>query len=81
MTIHDPRIPSANACVVGAMLGRQARAQPDKIFVIFEDGSRWTYAETLHHVAKAAAGLRALGVQQGDHVLSWLPNGREALLT
>lgn len=81
MTIHDPRIPSADACVVGAMLRHQAQQQPEKVFAIFEDGSRWTYGETLRNVAKAAAALRDLGVRQGDHVLSWLPNGREALLT
>jgi len=81
MTIHDPRIPSAEASVVGAMLRRQADAQPDKVFAIFEDGSRWTYAETLHHVSRAAAAFRDLGVERGDHVMSWLPNGREAVLT
>ena len=28
---------------------------------------------------RTAAALQALGVRQGDHVLSWLPNGRNAL--
>ncbi|MDF1730067.1 MAG: AMP-binding protein [Minwuia sp.] len=81
MTIHDPRIPTADECVVPAMLRRRAESQPDETFVIFEDGETWSYAEALQRVLRAAAGLRALGVRQGDHVLSWQPNGREAVLT
>jgi crotonobetaine/carnitine-CoA ligase len=81
MQVHDSRIPTFDACVVPEMLKRQATAQPDATFAIFEDGETWNYAETLARARRAAAGFQALGVGRGDHVLSWLPNGQEAILT
>lgn len=81
MPLHDSRIPPVDQCVVSEMLKKQARLQPDKTYVLFEDGEQWTYAETLSRARRAAAGFRALGVGSGDHVLSWLPNGKEAILT
>jgi len=77
----DHRLPAADVCVVPDMLDRQATAQPDKTFLVFEDGEAWSFAETRRRARAAAAGLEALGVVKGDHVLSWLPNGREAILT
>ena len=73
-------IPARNECVVGDLLRRWARDRPQHHFLEFEDGSAWTFGETLARVQRAAAGLRALGVEQGDHVLCWLPNSREAVL-
>ena len=61
-------IPVAEACVTGPLLERYARETPNKIFALFEDGSSWTYAETLAIVQKMAGGLRSLGVAQGDYV-------------
>lgn len=81
MNTFDSRIPPFDACVVPEMLKRQAREKPEQVFAIFEDGEQWTYAETLSRARRAAAGFRALGVGRGDHVLSWLPNGKEAILT
>ncbi|WP_417519284.1 AMP-binding protein [Minwuia sp.] len=81
MTVHDSRIPPFEDCVVGAMLHKRAAAHPDRVFAIFEDGDQWTYADMLVRARRAAAGLRKLGVNRGDHVLSWLPNGKEAILT
>jgi crotonobetaine/carnitine-CoA ligase len=49
--------------------------------VIFHSGESWTWAETLDMTRRAAAALQALGVAKGDHVLSWQPNNKEALLT
>lgn len=72
-------IPAADACVTGPLLERYARETPDKVFALFEDGSNWTYAETLAIVRKMAGGLRSLGVAQGDYVNVWLPNGRETV--
>ena len=77
----DQRLPAADACVVADMLDRQASARPDKIFLVFEDGEQWSFAETRRRARAAAAGLAALGVVKGDHVLSWLPNGGQAILT
>jgi crotonobetaine/carnitine-CoA ligase len=75
----DPRVPDADQCVLRPLLDRHAAATPDKVFVRFADGSEWTYARTRTIARQAASGLAALGVKQGDHVLSWLPNGPDAL--
>ena len=81
MQVHDKRIPAFEDCVVAEMLKKQAAQQPQKVYAVFEDGEEWTFAETLSRARRAAAGFRALGVGRGDHVLSWLPNGKEAILT
>ena len=75
----DPRIPAAERCVLRALLDRLAAATPDKTFCVFEDGTEWSYARTREEAIRTATGLQALGVRQGDHVLSWLPNGVAAL--
>ena len=67
--------------VLGAMLRRQARLQPTKVFARFEDGTCWTYAQTLDEARRVAASLQQLGVGLGDPVLCWLPNGPELLRT
>jgi crotonobetaine/carnitine-CoA ligase len=77
----DSRIPAADACVVRYLLDRLARERPSEIYVVFENGEQWSFAETRRRVIATAAGLAALGVSQGDHVAVWLPNGREGLLT
>ncbi|MEC9346426.1 MAG: AMP-binding protein [Pseudomonadota bacterium] len=78
---YDRSLPPREECVVQAMLHRQAERQPDKVFAVFEDGESWTYAEMLTRARRAAAGFRKLGVKQGEHVLSWLPNDKHAVLT
>jgi crotonobetaine/carnitine-CoA ligase len=67
--------------VVGALLQRWARERPDKNFLEFDDGSAWTFADMLQRTRSAAAGLQQLGVRRGSHVLCWLPNSAEAVLT
>ncbi len=76
---RDPRIPDPSVSVLRPVLERWASLHPDKAFARFEDGSEWTWAETLEIARRSAAGLQALGVEQGDNVLSWLPNGPDAL--
>lgn len=61
------------------LLERNARNAPDSTFVAFPGGS-WTHLDTLHRARSVANGLRGLGVAPGDYVVSWLPNGAEALL-
>jgi crotonobetaine/carnitine-CoA ligase len=75
----DPRVPDACVCVLKPVLERWAAQRPDVLFARFEDGTQWTWSETLHVARRAASGLQALGVGQGDNVLSWLPNGPDAL--
>ena len=79
--MDDPRrIPGRTECVVGELLRRWARERPTHPFLEFEDGTTWSFAETLDRVQRAAGALRSLGVRQGSHVLCWMPNRREAVL-
>ena len=76
----DLAIPTADACVLRNVLDRLAETQPGQVFVYFDDdGSEWTYRETLDRTRRLGAALQALGVAQGDHVVVWLPNGAEGL--
>lgn len=75
----DPRMPPLDQVVLRDVLEKHAKEHPDKVFAVFDDGTTWLYREALEHALRAAAGLRKLGVAQGDHVVSWLPNGADAL--
>ncbi|GGC52907.1 ATP-dependent acyl-CoA ligase [Chelatococcus reniformis] len=75
----DLRMPAVADCVLRALLEGRAAASPNKIFALFADGSSWTYRDTLDAAIRTGNALRSLGVNQGDTVLSWLPNGPEAL--
>tara|TARA_R110000868_G_scaffold38631_5_gene134968 strand:- start:3273 stop:4883 length:1611 start_codon:yes stop_codon:yes gene_type:complete len=79
--IGDPRIPPRATCVLRYALDKHARETPDKTYVVFGDGTSWSYAETLERTKERALALQNLGVAQGDHVAAWLPNGAEALVT
>lgn len=68
-------VPDRDACVLRHRLEVCAAERPDKIFVRFETGESWTFADTLLHARRAAAGLAGLGVRQGDVVFMQLPNG------
>src|SRR5262247_1313401 len=73
-------IPHRETCVVGPLLERWARERPQRNFLEFSDGTAWTFADMRTRALRAAAGLRALGVERGSHVLSWMPNERAAIL-
>ncbi len=67
--------------VLPLLLARRAAEHPERIFAVFEDGSAWTYADVHAKAIHAARGLAALGVKQGDHVVSWQPTGGDAIRT
>jgi carnitine-CoA ligase len=75
-----PDMPHRETCVVGPLLERWARERPQRNFLEFSDGTAWTFEAMRARALRAAAGLRALGVERGSHVLSWMPNEREAIL-
>jgi carnitine-CoA ligase len=78
-TWYDPRVPAPEDCVLRPLLERRAAETPDRIFARFADGATWTYRQTRDVARRAALGFQRLGVQHGDTVLSWLPNGLDAL--
>ncbi|MXP29457.1 AMP-binding protein [Porphyrobacter algicida] len=76
----DPRIPNRDECVLRYLLDRWAHERPDKTHVVFADGEEWSFAKMREKVRAKAAGLKELGVRQGEHVAVWLPNGPDALI-
>ncbi len=72
-------VPPAATCVLRVALERHAAAHGGDVYAVFEDGGRWSFADTLARVRATAAGLQRLGVRQGDRVLIMLPNGAMGL--
>jgi crotonobetaine/carnitine-CoA ligase len=70
----DPSPPSAETCVVPRLVDRFAREKPDEIFIRFENGETWTWAETRLKSLETAAAFQAQGVAPGDIVAAWAPN-------
>ncbi|MEC9345296.1 MAG: AMP-binding protein [Pseudomonadota bacterium] len=75
----DSRMASPEDCVTRYLVDRWAAAQPDKVYAVFPDRSTWTYGAMRDLVRQTALGFQKLGIRQGDHVVSWLPNGPDAL--
>src|SRR5258707_7631128 len=67
--------PTREEAVISALLVARAARYPDKVFLAYEDGSEWTYRETLEEYWRAADALAALGVGRGDAVSVLLPAG------
>lgn len=65
--------------VLKSLLELRAAETPDRPFARFEDGSHWTYAETLTIARTAAAGFASIGVAKGEAVLILLTNGPDFL--
>lgn len=76
----DKRIPPRHDVVTRDLIDRWAEEQPEKVFCKFDDNSEeWTYRQFRELVLQTAYGLQELGVEQGDHVLVWMPNCREQI--
>ena len=71
----DARVPNREDCVLRYVLEKRAEQHPDKPFMRLPDGDAISYGAFRASVERAAAGLAALGVKQGDYVNVWLPNG------
>jgi carnitine-CoA ligase len=72
-------LPTAGECVLGATLDRHAAQRPHQVMAVFDDGVTWTWAQARDAVRVTAGALREHGVQAGDLVGMWLPNGRAAI--
>ena len=73
-------LPAAEACVLRYVLERWSVERRQQVFLVDQDGREWTFGDLHRQVVRTANALRALGVSQGDFVLSWLPNGIDGLL-
>ena len=58
--------PSREQAVTRYLLERQARDHPDDLYMRFQDGSEWTFAEALEQAHHAAAALARLGVKVAE---------------
>src|SRR5918996_1534356 len=67
---------------IGAALNRTATqfGERDALISCHQD-VRYTYAELLEEVDRAARGLLALGVARGDRIGIWSPNATEWMIT
>ena len=59
------RGPSADECVMRNLIDRHAREIGDTIFIVYEDGSSWTYRQLREEVAGYAAGLQQQAAGRG----------------
>ena len=57
MSRLDPRMPPRESVVTRELIDGYARRIPDKVYVRFEDGSTWTYAELRERIIQAAIGF------------------------
>ena len=84
-TAHPPWFdtsrPTRDNAVLPFMLERNAREVPDRICCKFADGTAWTYAETLTRTRQTAALLAETGIERGELVAVWLPNGPDIVRT
>ncbi len=79
-------VPPVEDCVLRDMLEHRASAHPDRDCIRFWHGRDreseiWSYAGLLERVRLRACALAAAGVQQGEHVLCWMGNGPDLLVT
>lgn len=75
----DARVPPRELVVLRYVMEQLARDRPDDVFAVFAGMFNWTNAGAVAAARRAACGLASVGVAQGDRVLSWLPNGPDAL--
>lgn len=71
----DPAPPTGEDCVIPRLIDRWATETPETVFIRFESGETWTWAETRQRALATAAALQARGVKAGDIVAAWAPNG------
>lgn len=76
---HDPVVPPREQVVLRYVLERHEAERGEQTFAVFADGPDWTYRDVAAAARRCAGALHRLGVRQGDRVLCWLPNGRDAI--
>src|ERR1700712_3705648 len=66
---------------VDAVLSRQARLRPDKVYIRATNGTSLTYAEVHRETSKIANWLMANGLTPGSHLAVFMENEVESLLS
>lgn len=84
--IAPDAVPPREDCVLRDMLEHRARLHPERDCIRFwhERGRApevWSYAELLARVRTRACALAQAGMRQGAHVLCWMGNGPDLLVT
>jgi crotonobetaine/carnitine-CoA ligase len=77
----NPTMPPREDVVLSYLLENAKDNCPNDLFVVFEDGSSWTYLELYDKSVERAASLQKFNIHKNDKVLVWLPNGSEMLLS
>ena len=77
----DGSEPSSQTATLGALIRQATVTHASKVLVALEDGSEWTGQGAFNASLRLAAGLQALGVKRGEHLVCWLPNGPDHVLT
>jgi carnitine-CoA ligase len=88
MRLSAPRSPltiTGAGRTISWLLDVRANDRPDQVFFVWEPfagpGRAYTYREFAQGVARVAGGLRHRGIGVGDHVLVFMDNCPELLLT
>ena len=68
-------MPTRDDCVLPCLIDTWAKAAPGRHFIQFENGERWSWAETRTLALRMASALQRRAVKPGDTILAWLPNG------
>ncbi|MBJ89639.1 MAG: ATP-dependent acyl-CoA ligase [Woeseia sp.] len=77
----DTGRPSRQDGVLPFMLERNASEKPDGECFRFAEGETWSNAEVLKKTRQFAAELAGHGVNRGDLVIAWMPNGPDIIRT
>lgn len=75
----SPDVPPREQCVLRYALERWEVERSEQAYAVFPGGGQWSFAEMGRQARLVATGLARLGVVRGDRVMSWLPNGPDAL--
>lgn len=77
----DQRALDRDHSVLRYILDRYAAERPTAPFVHFWPANEWDYRTTRQRVRQRAATLQLHGVKRGDHVLCFMGNGEDLLVT
>lgn len=74
---YGAAMPGADDVVLPNLIRKWALDDPERVFVVFENGATWTYAEANRRMEATACALAELGLTKGDPVLVWWGMGEE----